>query len=55
LKDVAHAVIPKGMVFYFDLPLEEVAAALGTSVAAARGRVYRACRRLPADPAVEAP
>lgn len=32
--------------FYLDLPLEEVAAVLGVSVSAARGRIYRACRRL---------
>ena len=32
--------------FYLDLPLEEVAAVLGISIPAARGRIYRACRRL---------
>jgi RNA polymerase sigma-70 factor (ECF subfamily) len=32
--------------FYLDLPLEEVATVVGTSVSAARGRIYRACRRL---------
>jgi len=32
--------------FYLDLPLDEVAAVLGVSVSAARGRVYRACRKL---------
>jgi RNA polymerase sigma-70 factor (ECF subfamily) len=32
--------------FYLDLPLEEVAASLGLSASAARGRIYRACRRL---------
>ena len=32
--------------FYLDLPIEEVAATLGVSPAAAKSRVYRACRRL---------
>ena len=32
--------------FYLDLPIEEVAVALGTSAAAAKGRIYRACHRL---------
>ena len=32
--------------FYLDLPLEEVAATLGVSAAAAKARIYRACRRL---------
>jgi RNA polymerase sigma-70 factor (ECF subfamily) len=32
--------------FYLDLPVEEVAAALGISPAAAKGRIYRACHRL---------
>jgi RNA polymerase sigma factor (sigma-70 family) len=32
--------------FYLDLPIEEVAAALGISAAAAKGRIYRACHRL---------
>jgi RNA polymerase sigma-70 factor, ECF subfamily len=35
--------------FYLDLPLDEVAAVLGISPSAARGRVYRACRRLRPD------
>jgi RNA polymerase sigma-70 factor (ECF subfamily) len=32
--------------FYLDLPVEEVAVALGVSESAAKGRIYRACRRL---------
>lgn len=32
--------------FYLDLPVEEVATALGISPAAAKGRIYRACHRL---------
>jgi RNA polymerase sigma-70 factor (ECF subfamily) len=32
--------------FYLDLPIEEVALALGISAAAAKGRIYRACHRL---------
>src|SRR5438874_4298835 len=32
--------------FYLDLPIEEVAATLGVSSAAAKSRIYRACRRL---------
>jgi RNA polymerase sigma-70 factor, ECF subfamily len=34
------------MHFYLDLPIEEVAAALGISPAAAKSRIYRACHRL---------
>ena len=34
------------MYFYLDLPLEEVAQALGISTTAAKGRIYRACHRL---------
>jgi RNA polymerase sigma factor (sigma-70 family) len=34
------------MHFYLELPIEEVAAALGVSPAAAKSRIYRACRRL---------
>jgi len=34
------------MHFYLDLPIEEVAASLGVSPAAAKSRVYRACHRL---------
>jgi RNA polymerase sigma-70 factor, ECF subfamily len=32
--------------FYMDLPVEEVAVALGVSPAAAKARIYRACHRL---------
>lgn len=32
--------------FYLDLAVEEVAMTLGISAAAAKGRIYRACRRL---------
>ena len=35
--------------FYLDLPIEEVAVALGISASAAKGRIYRACRRLRPD------
>lgn len=35
--------------FYVDLPLEEVAAVVGTSVGAARARLYRAVKRLRPD------
>jgi RNA polymerase sigma-70 factor (ECF subfamily) len=35
--------------FYVDLPLEEVAVVLGSSVGAARGRLYRAVKRLRPD------
>lgn len=34
------------MHFYLDLSVEEVAVVLGVSASAARGRIYRACRRL---------
>ena len=34
------------MHFYLELPIEEVAATLGVSPAAAKSRIYRACRRL---------
>jgi RNA polymerase sigma-70 factor (ECF subfamily) len=37
------------MRFYLDLPVEEVALALGISPAAAKGRIYRACHRLRPD------
>jgi RNA polymerase sigma-70 factor (ECF subfamily) len=55
--DVARALarLPMGdrqvlfMRFYLDLPVEEIAVALGISPAAAKGRVYRACRRLRPD------
>ena len=32
--------------FYLDLPVEEVAATLGTSTSAAKARIYRACHKL---------
>jgi RNA polymerase sigma-70 factor (ECF subfamily) len=35
--------------FYLDLPVDEVALALGVSASAARGRIYRACHRLRPD------
>jgi RNA polymerase sigma-70 factor (ECF subfamily) len=34
------------MHFYLDMPVEEVATSLGISAAAAKGRIYRACKRL---------
>ncbi len=34
------------MHYYLDLPTEEIAVALGISRAAAKGRIYRACKRL---------
>ena len=34
------------MRFYLDLAIEEIATALGISTVAAKGRIYRACRRL---------
>lgn len=37
------------MHFYLDLPVEEIAIALGISPAAAKGRIYRACHRLKPD------
>ena len=39
--------------FYLDLPLEEVAVAAGASVAATRGRLYRAINRLRPDVDIE--
>jgi RNA polymerase sigma-70 factor (ECF subfamily) len=39
--------------FYLDLPLEEVASVTGTSVAAARARLYRAIRKLRPDLEIE--
>jgi RNA polymerase sigma-70 factor, ECF subfamily len=35
--------------FYLDLPIDEVATALGISSSAAKGRIYRACHRLRPD------
>jgi len=37
------------MHYYLDLPIEEIAIALGISRAAAKGRIYRACQRLRPD------
>ena len=34
------------MRFYLDLPIEEIAIAMGISTAAAKGRIYRACHKL---------
>ena len=34
------------MHYYLDLPVEEIAVALGISRSAAKGRIYRACHRL---------
>ena len=59
--DVARALarLPIGdrqvlfMRFYLDLPVEEIAVALGVSPAAAKGRVYRACHRLRPGPVEE--
>ncbi len=39
--------------FYLDMPLDEVAAVAGTSVGAARARLYRAIRRLRPDLVIE--
>jgi RNA polymerase sigma-70 factor (ECF subfamily) len=41
------------MRFYLDLSVEEVAVALGISPTAAKGRIYRACKRLRPDLAEE--
>lgn len=39
--------------FYIDLPLDEVAAVIGSSVGATRGRLYRAVKRLRPDLEIE--
>ena len=39
--------------FYLDMPLEEVAAVVGSSVGAARARLYRAVHRLRPDLAIQ--
>jgi RNA polymerase sigma factor (sigma-70 family) len=50
--DRALARLPQGdrqalfLRFYLDLPVEEVALALGVSASAAKARIYRACHRL---------
>jgi RNA polymerase sigma-70 factor (ECF subfamily) len=41
--------LPLVLHFYLDLPLDEVARALGVSPAAAKSRIYRAAKRLRAD------
>jgi RNA polymerase sigma-70 factor, ECF subfamily len=41
--------LPLALFFYLDMPIGEVARALGVSEAAARARVYRAAHRLRAD------
>jgi RNA polymerase sigma factor (sigma-70 family) len=64
--DVAHLDLERGLArlpekdrqaiflhFYLDLPVEEVALALGVSPAAAKSRIYRACHRLRPDIEVE--
>ena len=51
LKHEDRAVIV--LFFYLDLPVEEVAAAVGASPAATRARLYRAIRRLRPDLEVE--
>jgi RNA polymerase sigma-70 factor (ECF subfamily) len=37
------------MRYYLDLPVDEIALSLGISPAAAKGRIYRACRRMRPD------
>jgi RNA polymerase sigma-70 factor, ECF subfamily len=41
--------LPLVLHFYLDLPLEEVARALGVSPSAAKSRIYRAAKKLRAD------
>src|SRR5437660_3659672 len=41
--------LPLVLHFYLDLPLDEVARALGVSPAAAKSRIYRSAKRLRAD------
>jgi RNA polymerase sigma-70 factor (ECF subfamily) len=41
--------LPLVLFFYLDLPMPEVARALGVSESAARARIYRAARKLRAD------
>ena len=53
--EMAMARLPMGdrqalfMRFYLDLPIEEIAVAMGISPAAAKGRIYRACHKLRPD------
>ena len=39
--------------FFLDMPLDEVAAVTGSSVGAARARLYRAIKKLRPDVAIE--
>jgi RNA polymerase sigma-70 factor (ECF subfamily) len=45
--------LPLVLHFYLDLPLDEVATALGVSQSAAKARIYRAARKLRSDLTVE--
>jgi RNA polymerase sigma-70 factor (ECF subfamily) len=45
--------LPLVLFFYLDLPLDEVARALGVSPAAAKSRIYRAAHRLRSDLTLE--
>ena len=45
--------LPLVLHFYLDLPLDEVARALGVSPSAAKSRIYRAAKRLRADLTLE--
>lgn len=45
--------LPLVLHFYLDLPLDEVAHALGVTPSAAKSRIYRAAKRLRADLTVE--
>lgn len=45
--------LPLVLFFYLDLPMDEVARALGVSEAAAKSRIYRAAQRLRPDLTVE--
>jgi RNA polymerase sigma-70 factor (ECF subfamily) len=45
--------LPLVLHFYLDLPLDEVATALGVSPAAAKSRIYRAAKRLRSDLTME--
>jgi RNA polymerase sigma-70 factor, ECF subfamily len=45
--------LPLVLHFYLDLPLDEVASALGVSAAAAKSRIYRAAHKLRSDLTLE--
>jgi RNA polymerase sigma-70 factor (ECF subfamily) len=45
--------VPLVLHFYLDLPLDEVAKALGVSASAAKSRIYRAAKRLRGDLTME--